>query len=159
MPEGIDIVENEGTRRRGHSNKGRGNGNGKGRLPHAPTEPYRHTVSVLRANGTPDTVIARLLRLGVDALRKHYGNELQEGKETVTAALGSVVVNAGLNGNISAALSWLSRFGGEEWKKVEARLHGGLAGAPPIGVEARARVVIVLPDNGRPSVASGEVVE
>lgn len=153
MPEGVDLVAHQGTKSR------RGGGTGKGDPGHIPTEPYRHTVSVLRANGAAEETIARLLRMKVDTLRKHYPGELKDGRETITAALGSIVVNAGLNGNVHAALSWLGRFGGEEWKKSENRLHGGIPGAAPIGIEARSRVVIVLPDNGRPTLTPGEVVE
>jgi hypothetical protein len=128
----------------------------RGRPDHVPTQEYRHTVNVLRSTGTPEETIARLLRLDRKTLKKHYRQELKEGHETIVAAIGSVIVNAALDGNIGAAFGFLARQGGEQWRKVEGRLHGGLPGAEPIEVNARARVVI-LPDNGRPSLTEAEI--
>jgi hypothetical protein len=117
-----------------------------GRPPFVPSIEQRHAVTVLRTNGCSERVIARLLRINRRTLRKHFKTELEDAREILVAALGAVVVHAGLNGDWRAAVSWLSRFGGPEWVPTERRLHGGIPGAPPIEVNARARVIIVPRD-------------
>ena len=114
-----------------------------GRPPFALTTEQRHTVTVLRSNGCSERVIAKLLRINRRTLRKHFKTELADAREILIASLGAVIVNAALNGDWRAALSWLSRFGGPAWRKTEHHFYGGMDGAPPIEVNARARVVIV----------------
>jgi len=117
-----------------------------GRPPYVPTIEERHCVQVLATNRASVKIISRLLRLSKPTVRKAFKAELADARETVIAALGAVVVNAALEGDWRAALSWLSRFGGPEWRKTETRLHSGLDGALPIEVNAKARVVIVPAD-------------
>jgi hypothetical protein len=69
-----------------------------GRPPYTPTIEERHCVQVSAANGASLKVIARLLRISKTTLRKHFRKEIEGARETVIAALGSVVVNQGLNG-------------------------------------------------------------
>ena len=112
-----------------------------------PTDAYRTTVLVLRSNVQLEETIAKLICLDLRTLRKRYREELACRRATVTAALGSVIVNAALNGDWHSALAWLSRRGGEQWRKVERREHAGLEGAP-IKIETRGRVIIVSSDGG-----------
>jgi hypothetical protein len=113
-----------------------------GRPLFVPTIEQRHAVTVLRSNGCSERVIARLLRINRRTLTKHFKTELTDAREILIASLGSVIVNAALNGDWRAALSWLSRFGGPEWRRTENRLHGGLEDAPPIAMKAR---VVIVP--------------
>ena len=117
-----------------------------GRPPFEPTIEQRHAVTVLRSNGFSERLIARLLRVNRRTLRKHFKTELADAQEVIVAALGAVVVQAPLNGDWRAALSWLSRFGDEQWRKTEHHLYGGIEGAEPIQVNAQARVIIVSRD-------------
>jgi hypothetical protein len=116
-----------------------------GRPPHAPTVEQRHCVQVLAGNGVSHKVIAKLLRVSRNTLKKAYKAELADAREVVVATLGFVLVDAAIRGDWRAGISWLSRFGGPAWRKTERREHGGLEGAP-IQLEARARVVIVPSD-------------
>jgi hypothetical protein len=118
------------------------------KIGHVPTEAYRHTVQVLRANGVNQEAIARILRLDFRTLHKHYSQELKHGQENLIAALGVVIVNAGLAGNWRAALAFLSRFGGPAWKNTVRQEIYGVGGEPPTGVEPRARVIIVPSEPG-----------
>ncbi len=71
-----------------------------GRPPHTPTIEERHCVRALAGNGANIKVIARLLRISKNTLHKHYKTELASAREEVIAALGTVVVNAALNGDV-----------------------------------------------------------
>src|SRR4051794_12978596 len=113
----------------------------RGRPDHVPTEAYRHTDSVLRSTGTSLKLIARLLRLDLRTLNKHYKAELTDAHQTLGAAPNGFIVNAALNENWRAALAWLSRHGGPEWEKTEARVVGGMRGSEPIPVKGR---VVIL---------------
>jgi hypothetical protein len=110
-----------------------------GRPPYVPTIEERPCVQVLAANGASEKVIARLLRINRTTLRKAFREELKEAREVLIVALGQVVVNSALNGDWRAAISWLSRFGGPEWRKTERRIISGAEGVEP----ARGRVLIV----------------
>jgi hypothetical protein len=96
---------------------------------------------------------ARLVGINLRTLRKHFRTELANGKERVTSTLGAVVLNAALGGDWRAALAWLSRFGGPEWKNTETRLHAGLPGGDPIRVSTGRITVVELPDNHRPDIS------
>lgn len=123
-----------------------------------PTPQERQLVRVLRANGNAVRVIASLVGSGIDAktLRKHFRDELREGKEHVVAAVGAAVVKAALAGNMFAARYWLATHGGPEWRVTEGRLIGGLSDAPPVPLDVTtAKVTIYLPDNGRGPVVEG----
>jgi hypothetical protein len=103
-----------------------------GRPAFVPTSGQRRLVEVLRANGVPMPVIASLLDVDIKTVRRHFRAELQTGKERVTAALGAVVVRAGLGGDWRASLAWLARYGGPDWRHVEKRVLSGDPDAPPI---------------------------
>lgn len=92
-----------------------------GRPPFEPTEQQKQLVSVLRANGISERMIARNLRINVRTMKRAFRHELKEGKEQVIAALGASVIRAGLQGDWRAALSWLARFGGPEWQETQRR--------------------------------------
>lgn len=140
MPEGVDFIPRRV--RRGDA--------------YTPSKDVGIAVKVMRANGTTVETIARLLRIDVRTLKKYYKAELAFGYDEIRVGLSSVIVTAGLDGDWHAALQWLRQRGGPEWQKTEGRLHGGLDGAAPIEVNARARLVI-LPPNGRLSLTEEEI--
>jgi hypothetical protein len=103
----------------------------------------RTAVRVLRSTGVSIDTTAKLLRIGRSNLRRYYRDELEFGRAQMIAALGSIIVRKALDGDVRAAIFYLSRFGGPAWKNTEVRLHGGLEGAPPIRIEAKARLIIL----------------
>ncbi len=50
-----------------------------GRPPHVPTDHARHLVSVGRTNGYAEAVIAGMVGVSVETLKKHYAHELEYG--------------------------------------------------------------------------------
>lgn len=96
-----------------------------GRPPFEPSDRDRYLVQVLAGNGVAQAVIAKLIGDGIDlkTLRKHFRRELSDGTSRIRAGLSVVVVRAGLSGDWRAALAWLARFGGPEWRQTEGRLH------------------------------------
>jgi hypothetical protein len=101
----------------------------------------------------PVKTIARLLGINLRTLNRHFRQELAHGRDRVVSALGCVVLNAGLAGDWRAAIAWLSRFGGPEWKNTETRLHAGLPGGDPIRVSTGRVTIVELPDNHRPDIS------
>jgi hypothetical protein len=89
---------------------------GPGQPPHRPTDKQRQTVEVLKANGNPHKVIARVIGIDEKTLIKHYRKELDDGFAQVKAMMGAAVVKAGLRGNIAALRYWLMCRGGPEWR-------------------------------------------
>jgi DNA invertase Pin-like site-specific DNA recombinase len=49
----------------------------RGRPPFVPTEQQRHTVEVLVAHGVAERVIAKVLGIDRNTLRKHFRDELR----------------------------------------------------------------------------------
>jgi hypothetical protein len=119
-------------RKRNRANPGK-----MGRPPFEPTEDDRNSVQVYRANGVAPAVIARRIGIDVVTLRKHFAVELAEGHENIIALAGGVVVRAMMAGDWRAALEWLSRWGGDGWKKSERRLIAGDPLGPPLTLNVR----------------------
>jgi hypothetical protein len=128
-----------------------------GRPPFAPTSEQRHLVELARANGVPVKTIARLLGVNLRTLTRHFRQELADGRDRVVSALGAVVLNAALAGDWRAAIAWLSRHGGPEWRKTEGHLHAGLPGGEPIRVSTGRVTIVELPDNHRTDISPDEI--
>ena len=121
----------------------------RGRPPWIPTPAERDRIIKLRASGVPVKVIAVIYGIDETTLRKRCQHELAHATELVRAALGGVMISAGLSGDWRASLAWLSRHGGEAWQKPPSVHLVGGAGTP-IAVDHR--VQVYLPDNHRPRV-------
>jgi hypothetical protein len=73
-------------------------------------------VRVLAANGVAEAVMAKLLRINLRTLKKHFRTEMADGHAIVTARMGAALVKEGFAGNVAAIRYWLGTHGGEEWR-------------------------------------------
>ena len=129
-----------------------------GRPAFVPTPQQRELVELARANGVPIATIAKIVKVPLRTVNRHFRAELALGKERVAVALGAVVLRAAMGGDWRAAMAWLGRHGGPEWRNIEGRLHAGMPGGAPIPVTGTGKVVIVeLPPNGRTDVSPDEI--
>jgi hypothetical protein len=94
-----------------------------GRPAFAPTNKQRQTVEVLVANGNSQRVIALVIGCDRTTLRKHFREELRDGREVLGAQMGLAIVRAGLAGDWRAAAYWLARFGGSQWRLPSPRIE------------------------------------
>lgn len=103
---------------------------GKQTQSHSPDAQSRDMVAVLAAGGTPQSVIARALKISEPTLRKHYREELDEGTEIANAQVVQTLFRMATSGQEPAAtFFWLkTRAGWRETNKVE--LSGGLTVTP-----------------------------
>lgn len=120
-----------------------------GRPEFVPTADQRKLVQILVGLQVPHVQIARMIGSGIheQTMRKHFAEELINGKDTLVASLKTMVVKAAQNGSVRAQTWLLERLAGPEFAP-QMRV-GGIEGAPPIDVNARTEVVVYLPDNGR----------
>jgi len=87
---------------------------------HEPTEDQRHIVEVLVAGGTPKTIIARALSIGMKTLQRHYTDELDSGLELANAKVVRRLFRLIEQGSTPATIFWLkTRAGWKEGQTVE----------------------------------------
>lgn len=92
---------------------------------HLPTDESRHMVEVLVAGGTPNRTIAKALDIGMNTLRRHYGNELEHGLEMANAKVVRRLFRLIEQGSTPAAIFWLkARAGWKEGQVVEVAQKG-----------------------------------
>ena len=121
-----------------------------GRPEFMPTPEQRKLVQILVGLQVPIVQIARMVGtppISENTLRKHFAEELINGKDTLVASLKTMVVKAAQNGSVRAQTWLLERLAGPDFAP-QMRL-GGIDGAPPIAVNAETQVVVYLPDNNR----------
>lgn len=70
-----------------------------GRAPFVPTDGHRNLVRALRAAGATNYVIARLLKISIVTLNKHFKKELALGAEEVEAFIGGIAIQQAMQGN------------------------------------------------------------
>jgi hypothetical protein len=97
-----------------------------GRPPFQPTPEQRRQVELLVAHGNAEWIIARIVGCDRKTLRRHFRDELRDGREMLIARMGLCIVRAGLAGDWRAAAYWLARFGGPQWR-LTSRV--GISGA------------------------------
>ena len=116
-----------------------------GRLePFVPTEKEREQVRILASNGVAQDTISKVLGIVTNTLTKHFHQELEDGRDMVTAKMGFALVTEGFAGNVAAIKYWLLTRGGPEWKLTAADMRG----LDPFA-EARETVHFFMPSNGR----------
>jgi len=84
------------------------------------------------ANGNGERLIADLLGIDRNALRRHFRPPLKEGRERMIVRVGAVIVREALRGNINAAGYWLATQGCPEWRISETRVLAGYAENPVV---------------------------
>jgi hypothetical protein len=101
-----------------------------GRPPFVPTEQQRKLAMLMTASGNLQRIIADRFGIDVATLRKHFREELDEGREATNAAVGDVLLRKALSGDIKAIENWLDRRGTQAWRKITGSEHAGPDGSP-----------------------------
>jgi len=94
---------------------------------HIPTEETRKLVKMLASLGTRYQDIALKLDIIDDTLRKHYKNELEEGRIDANAQIANTLFQQAKKGNMTAAIFWLKTRAG--WKETTAHELSGANGS------------------------------
>jgi hypothetical protein len=76
-----------------------------------PTDDDRRRVEVMVASGTDAKLIARLVGVGLKALRQHFALELEHGRALVALRALRAMVASAEAGDVRAQLSLLQRYG------------------------------------------------
>lgn len=109
-----------------------------GRPPFVPTDEQRKIAMLMTASGHLQRTIAERFGIDVGTLRKHFRDELDEGRESINAAVGDVLLQKAMKGDLRAIENWLDRRGGQPWRKIIGSEHAGPGGSPlQIVAEAR----------------------
>ena len=112
-----------------------------------PTGDQGDFVRTLASNGVSERIMAKILGISRETLDKYFSDEMQEGRDVVTAHMGAALVREGIAGNVAAIKYWLLTRGGPEWKLSRADM---LALDPVNALEdAHARVHFYMPSNNR----------
>jgi hypothetical protein len=105
---------------------------GVGRPAHVPDEKNRGVVLRAAKMGLPQESIARILKIGLVTLRKHYKDELVTGSieanMKVLETLYEVATDKSHRGCVSAAIFWTKVRSG--WREVTRTEHTGADGQP-----------------------------
>ena len=101
-----------------------------GRPPFEPTPEQRKLAMLMTASGHLQRMIAARFGIDLNTLRKHFRDELDEGREATNAAVGDVLLKKALQGDIKAIENWFDRRGGQPWRKITGSEHAGPDGAP-----------------------------
>jgi hypothetical protein len=101
---------------------------GAGRPPHQPTIETRRLVEHHAAIGTPHEQIAKVMKLALNTLKRHYREELDLGLARANAVVGGTLFAEAKRGNLTAAIFWMKTRGG--WRETAKLEHGGVDGKP-----------------------------
>jgi hypothetical protein len=71
----------------------------RGKPAHEPTDETRHAVAAMASFGSPQVIIARIVGVSMDTLRRHYDVELDAGKSIVDAKVGGTLVRKAIAGD------------------------------------------------------------
>jgi len=102
----------------------------QGQQPHIPTEEQRITAREMRACGAPDKYIAERLGICIMTLRKHYHDDLAEGKEYANFKMAQSIFMKGLGDGKNAAtcaIFWMKCNAG--WHDPESLAKAASTGA------------------------------
>ena len=105
---------------------------GVGRPAHVPKDDLREVVRRAAGMGLPQESIARMMKIGLVTLRKHYKDELSTGSTVanmeVLETLYSIATDKEHRGCVSAAIFWTKVRSG--WREVSRTEHTGADGQP-----------------------------
>ena len=91
--------------------------------PHIPDAQSRATVESLSGYGVPQQDIARILRISLPTLHKHYRDDLDLGMAKANASVGQTLHQLAVRGNVAAAIFWAkTRMGWSEKVRVDISL-------------------------------------
>ena len=80
-------------------------------------------IGLLVAIGIPQAQIARMNRMSLDTLHKHYRDELDLGHHQASSVVGGKIFEAAKRGEQWACTLWAARRMG--WKETSAHEHSG----------------------------------
>lgn len=83
---------------------------------HKPTAKTRKSVGIMLAAGCTHEIVAAVLDIDSDTLRKHYAFELEHGKGIALAKLAGSLYVRGIAGDTTAAIFWLKTRG--QWREA-----------------------------------------
>ena len=89
--------------------------------PHVPTEATRQTVSLHATVGTPQSVIAQVLRIDDKTLRKYYREELDLAVAKANASIGGTLFNKAKAGDTAAMIFWMKTRA--QWSETSRLEH------------------------------------
>lgn len=93
-----------------------------------PRPELANQIGLLVAIGTPHEQIARMLRIGLDTMHKHYRDDIDLGAARAGAVVGGKIFEAAKRGEHWACALWAARRMG--WKETSAQEVSGTNGAP-----------------------------
>ena len=99
-----------------------------GTKPMVPTQDQREMVTRLASVGTRQDVIARILKISIDTLARHFRAELDCGVEEANAQVAATLFDKARSGDTGAIVWWeKTRAGKREISRLE---HSGIDGGP-----------------------------
>lgn len=88
-----------------------------GRPPHEPTEETRALIEELSAFGITHEQMASRLKINIDTLKKHYADELIDGKSKVIHQVARRLVDKAMDGDGPAQMFYLKTQG--RWREKD----------------------------------------
>jgi hypothetical protein len=117
----------------------------RGNQPFVPTDDQRYVVSMIAAHGTQQAIIAKIMRISEQTLRRFFRAELDEAFEQLKGRIQGTVASRALQGDMGAAKFWLARYC-PEWRLAKEVTDPSDVGAHPESTEV---VHFYMPPNGR----------
>jgi len=101
-------------------------------IEHIPDDNTRLLVKTLAAVGTRYVDIAHKLGITDDTLRKHYRQELEDGRIDANSQVAGTLFQKAKQGNMTAAIFWLKTRAG--WKETNVTEFSGGEGTEVKGI-------------------------
>jgi hypothetical protein len=106
----------------------------RGRPPFQPSAEQRSVVLALRKHGITTRTIAAEIGIDRATLNIHFREELSRGNQRLEARIGLTLAQAALR-DWHAALAWLQRFGGSQWRIPKDAERAGDAPTAPTFID------------------------
>lgn len=104
-----------------------------------PTAEQRYTVEVMSTGGISQEVIASVLQIDGKTLRRHFRNELNNGKAKMLTKVVDSLLRQALAGNVGAACFILKCQGGWREQPQSVNLTGANGGPIEVAMSATIR--------------------
>ena len=104
-----------------------------GAPPHKPTEVSKRTVMEASGLGLPQEQIGSLIGIDDKTLRKHYYDELVEGKAKSSKAVAKTLFAKATGGDTTAMIWWTKAQ--MRWSETVKQEHTGAEGEPLAGIQ------------------------